>query len=92
VLGINSDPVTTSRSGRIVDRAGQKAGSSATARVPHWKSVASSDRGLPAARGSSLWRASRRRVRRADRTGGLLRYGIPEFKMEKRLLERRIRR
>ena len=27
---------------------------------------------------------------RADRIGGLLRYGIPEFKMEKRHLERRI--
>ncbi len=27
---------------------------------------------------------------RADRIGGLLRYGIPEFKMEKRFLERRI--
>ncbi len=27
---------------------------------------------------------------RADRIGGLLRYGIPEFKMEKRILDRRI--
>jgi glutamate synthase (NADPH/NADH) small chain len=27
---------------------------------------------------------------RADRLGGLLRYGIPEFKMEKKLLDRRI--
>jgi len=27
---------------------------------------------------------------RADRIGGLLRYGIPEFKMEKRVLDRRI--
>src|SRR5204862_4351825 len=27
---------------------------------------------------------------RADRIGGLLRYGIPEFKMEKRHLERRL--
>jgi glutamate synthase (NADPH/NADH) small chain len=27
---------------------------------------------------------------RADRLGGLLRYGIPEFKLEKRLLERRL--
>ena len=27
---------------------------------------------------------------RADRVGGLLRYGIPEFKMEKRFLERRL--
>jgi len=28
---------------------------------------------------------------RADRIGGLLRYGIPEFKMEKRFLDRRLR-
>jgi len=27
---------------------------------------------------------------RADRSGGLLRYGIPEFKMEKRVLDRRL--
>jgi glutamate synthase (NADPH/NADH) small chain len=29
-------------------------------------------------------------LERADRVGGLLRYGIPEFKMEKRVLERRL--
>ncbi len=29
-------------------------------------------------------------LERADRIGGLLRYGIPEFKMEKRHLARRI--
>jgi glutamate synthase (NADPH) small chain len=29
-------------------------------------------------------------LERADRIGGLLRYGIPEFKMEKRLLDRRL--
>ena len=28
---------------------------------------------------------------RADRVGGLLRYGIPEFKMEKRILDRRLK-
>jgi glutamate synthase (NADPH/NADH) small chain len=28
---------------------------------------------------------------KSDRVGGLLRYGIPEFKMEKRVLERRLR-
>src|SRR6187551_36073 len=28
---------------------------------------------------------------RADRIGGLLRYGIPEFKMEKRVLDRRLK-
>ncbi len=29
-------------------------------------------------------------LERADRIGGLLRYGIPEFKMEKRVIDRRI--
>src|SRR5713101_6586340 len=29
-------------------------------------------------------------LERADRIGGLLRYGIPEFKMEKRVLDRRL--
>jgi len=29
-------------------------------------------------------------VERADRIGGLLRYGIPAFKLEKRLLDRRL--
>ena len=29
-------------------------------------------------------------LERADRIGGLLRYGIPEFKMEKRILDRRL--
>ncbi len=29
-------------------------------------------------------------LERADRVGGLMRYGIPEFKMEKRFLERRL--
>src|SRR5580704_11714489 len=29
-------------------------------------------------------------IERADRIGGLLRYGIPEFKLEKRLLDRRL--
>ena len=27
---------------------------------------------------------------KSDRIGGLLRYGIPEFKMEKRILDRRL--
>ena len=30
-------------------------------------------------------------LERADRIGGLLRYGIPDFKLEKRVLERRVR-
>ena len=48
------------------------------------------DSGLAAAQ--QLTRAGHEVVvlERADRIGGLLRYGIPEFKMEKRHIDRRI--
>jgi glutamate synthase (NADPH/NADH) small chain len=52
--------------------------------------VGSGPAGLAAAQ--QLTRAGHQVVvlERADRIGGLLRYGIPEFKMEKRVLDRRI--
>src|SRR5207342_2988818 len=52
--------------------------------------IGSGPAGLSAAQ--QLTRAGHRVVvfERADRIGGLLRYGIPEFKMEKRVLERRL--
>src|SRR5690606_28366261 len=52
--------------------------------------VGSGPAGLAAAQ--QLTRAGHQVVvfERADRIGGLLRYGIPEFKMEKRFLERRL--
>jgi glutamate synthase (NADPH) small chain len=95
VLGINSDPVTIKRvEVEIIDRAWQEGW--VTPRPPAvrtGKSVAvvgSGPAGLAAAQ--QLTRAGHDVVvyERADRIGGLLRYGIPEFKMEKRHLDRRI--
>ncbi|CAA9314247.1 MAG: Glutamate synthase [NADPH] small chain [uncultured Nocardioidaceae bacterium] len=64
---------------------------------PEWLSgktvavVGSGPAGLAAAQ--QLTRAGHTVVvyERADKPGGLLRYGIPEFKMEKRFLDRRLR-
>ncbi len=95
VLGINSDPVTIKQvEVEIVDRAWEEGW--ITPQVPDVKTgkrvavVGSGPAGLAAAQ--QLTRAGHDVVvfERADRIGGLLRYGIPEFKMEKRHLERRI--
>jgi glutamate synthase (NADPH/NADH) small chain len=95
VLGINSDPVTIKQvEVEIVDRAWGEGW--ITPQVPDVKTgkrvavVGSGPAGLAAAQ--QLTRAGHDVVvfERADRIGGLLRYGIPEFKMEKRHLERRL--
>ncbi len=95
VLGINEPPVTIKQiEVEIVDRAWEEG----------WLPPLHPDRltgkrvavvgsgpaGLAAAQ--QLTRAGHSVVvyERADRIGGLLRYGIPEFKMEKRNLDRRI--
>ena len=95
VLGINEDAVTIKQiEVEIVDRAfaegwvaPQPAGERTGRRVAV---VGSGPAGLAAAQ--QLTRAGHEVVvlERADRIGGLLRYGIPEFKMEKRVLERRL--
>lgn len=95
VLGINAQPVTIKQvEVSIIDRAWESGW--VTPQPPDrlsGKSVAvigSGPAGLAAAQ--QLARAGHTVVvyERADRIGGLLRYGIPEFKMEKAHLDRRL--
>ena len=95
VLGINEDPVTIKQvEVEIVDRAFAegwvRAQSPARRTGKRVAVVGSGPAGLAAAQ--QLTRAGHEVTlyERADRIGGLLRYGIPEFKMEKRHLERRL--
>jgi glutamate synthase (NADPH/NADH) small chain len=95
VLGINDDSVTIKQvEVEIGDRAWQDglvvpqpAGERTGRRVAV---IGSGPAGLAAAQ--QLTRAGHDVTvfERADRIGGLLRYGIPEFKMEKRVLDRRL--
>ncbi|HUA95105.1 MAG TPA: glutamate synthase subunit beta, partial [Acidimicrobiales bacterium] len=95
VLGINADPVTIER---IEYEIAERAWSEGWVRpqVPRERTgrrvavVGSGPAGLAAAQ--QLARAGHivTVYERAERPGGLLRYGIPEFKMEKRVLDRRL--
>ena len=96
VLGINEDPVTIERiEYEIVERAWSEGWVTPQPRPARHagKSVAvvgSGPAGLAAAQ--QLARAGHAVTvfERAEKPGGLLRYGIPEFKMEKAVLDRRL--
>jgi len=95
VLGINDDPVTIERiEYEIIERAfseGWVAPVPATVRSGKRVAVVGSGpAGLAAAQ--QLVRAGHEVVvfERAEKPGGLLRFGIPEFKMEKAVLDRRL--
>lgn len=95
VLGINQDPVTIKQvEVEIIDHAWNEGWvqpfMASTKTGKRIAVVGSGPAGLAAAQ--QLTRAGHEVVvlERADRIGGLLRYGIPEFKMEKKYLDRRI--
>jgi glutamate synthase (NADPH/NADH) small chain len=95
VLGINADPVTIKQvEVSIIDRAWDEGWvkPERSTRVTG-KSVAvvgSGPAGLAAAQQLARAGHSVTVFERDDRIGGLLRYGIPDFKMEKRFLDRRL--
>jgi glutamate synthase (NADPH/NADH) small chain len=95
VLGLNKQPVTIkSIELAIVDRAFEEGWITPEPPATRtWKKVAvigSGPAGLAAAAQLNRAGHSVTVFEKSDRIGGLLRYGIPEFKMEKRVLDRRL--
>jgi glutamate synthase (NADPH/NADH) small chain len=96
VLGINDDPVTIKQiEASIIDKAWDESWVvPQPPKVLTGRSVAvvgSGPAGLACAQQLARAGHSVTVFERADRIGGLLRYGIPDFKMEKRFLDRRLR-
>jgi glutamate synthase (NADPH/NADH) small chain len=95
VLGINDDPVTIKNIElSIVERAFEEGWIRATPPAARTGKrvavVGSGPAGLAAADQLNRAGHSVTVFERSDRIGGLLRYGIPEFKIEKRLVDRRL--
>jgi len=95
VLGINDDPVTIKAIElAIIDRAFQEGWiKPEPPKVLTGKKVAIVGSGPAGLAGAQQLRRAGHDVtvfERDDRIGGLLRYGIPEFKMEKKVLDRRL--
>jgi len=95
VLGINQNPVTIKNvEVSIIDRAWESG--AVRPQPPEWltgKTVAvigSGPAGLATAQQLTRSGHTVAVYERADQVGGLLRYGIPEFKMEKAVLDRRL--
>jgi len=95
VLGINEDPVTIKQvEVEIIDRAWEEGWvvplPPETTTGKTVAVVGSGPAGLAVAQQLTRAGHSVTVLERADRIGGLLRYGIPEFKMEKQHLDRRL--
>lgn len=95
VLGINQDPVTIKNvEVAIADRAWESG--AVRPQPPEWLTgrtvavIGSGPAGLAAAQQLTRRGHTVAVYERADKIGGLLRYGIPEFKMEKKVLDRRL--
>ena len=96
VLGINQDPVTIKNvEVSIIEKAFDSG--AVRPQSPEWLSgktvavVGSGPAGLAVAQQLTRQGHTVAVYERADKIGGLLRYGIPEFKMEKSVVDRRLK-
>ncbi len=96
IHGINEQPVQIKGIERaIIDRAFQEGwvtpSRSAPAEAPHIGIVGSGPAGLSAAQELTRMRYRVTVYERDDKPGGLLRYGVPNMKLDKQILDRRIK-